>query len=193
MPGELGMSPEVSEEMEEDGEAGGISSWKVVETGVLRSQDAMPVRRRLEGGIFEAEGEKPCFNSSRSDISSEAMEERGEPGDSVIGRERGRNGRGEISEVNYSTGTNTGWFCDGTKHPSVNGGVTGWGEYTARAARDEAIAVKIPPTTFSSLLSFLPSFSPFSSSFFLSRQTTLPVVGQSSGIEMTFPVDYYHD
>lgn len=81
------MSPEVSEEMELDGEAGGISSWKVVETGVLRSQDETPpVRRRFEGGILEVGGEKPCFTSSRSDMSSEAMEERGEPGDSVIGR-----------------------------------------------------------------------------------------------------------
>ena len=82
--GELGMSPEVSDETEVEGEGGGMSSWKVVETGVLRSQEATPVRRRFEGGMLEPEGEKPCFRSSRSDMSSEAMEERGEPGDSVI-------------------------------------------------------------------------------------------------------------
>lgn len=33
----------------------------------------------------EADGEKGCLRSSRSDISSDAIEERGEPGDSVIG------------------------------------------------------------------------------------------------------------
>ena len=71
------MSPEVSDEMEVEGEGGGRSSWKVVETGVLRSQEATPVRRRLEGGMLEPEGEKPCFRSSRSDMSSE-------PGDSVM-------------------------------------------------------------------------------------------------------------
>lgn len=86
--GELGISPEVSEEMELEGEGGGRSSWKVVETGVLRSHDAAPVRRRLEGGRFDAEGEKPCLGSSRSDMSSEATDERGEPGDSAIGGKR---------------------------------------------------------------------------------------------------------
>lgn len=84
MLGELGSSPEVSEEMEVEGDAGGCSSWKEVDTGVLRSQDATPVRRRLDGGILAADGEKPCFRSSRSDRSSEAIDERGEPGESAI-------------------------------------------------------------------------------------------------------------
>ena len=88
MPGELGMSPEVSDEMVLEGDGGGMSSWKVVETGVLRSQVATPVRRRLEGGKLDAEGEKGCFSVSRSDMSSEAMEERGEPGDSAIRDDR---------------------------------------------------------------------------------------------------------
>jgi hypothetical protein len=39
----------------------------------------------LEGGRVDADGEKGCLRSSRSDISSDAIEERGEPGDSVIG------------------------------------------------------------------------------------------------------------
>jgi hypothetical protein len=39
----------------------------------------------LEGGRVEADGETACLRSSRSDISSDAIEERGEPGDSVIG------------------------------------------------------------------------------------------------------------
>jgi hypothetical protein len=39
----------------------------------------------LDGGRVEADGEKACLRSSRSDISSDAIEERGEPGDSVIG------------------------------------------------------------------------------------------------------------
>ena len=176
-----------------------MSSWKVVETGVLRSQDAMPVRRRLEGGIFEAEGEKPCFNSSRSDMSSEAMEERGEPGDSVIGRERGRNSRGGISEVNCSTGTNTGWSCDGTKRQSVNRGVkAGAIEYTARTARDEAIADgqntahNIFPPSF--LLSFFTSsFPPFSLCYFLSGWIAHPFVRQSSGFKMASPADYHYN
>lgn len=79
------MSPEVSDEMVLEGDGGGMSSWKVVETGVLRSQDMTPVRRRLEGGKLEAEGEKGGFSVSRSDMSPETTEERGEPGDSAIG------------------------------------------------------------------------------------------------------------
>ena len=50
------MSPEESEEMEAEGEAGGISSW-TEERGVCRSHEATPVRLRFEGGIFEAEGD----------------------------------------------------------------------------------------------------------------------------------------
>jgi hypothetical protein len=86
--GELGISPDVSDDMEEDGDGGaGSSSWKDVDTGVLRSQEAIPVRRRFDGGMLApaADGEKPCLESSRSDMSSEATEERGEPGDSAIG------------------------------------------------------------------------------------------------------------
>lgn len=87
MLGELGISPDESEEMEVEGEAGAwrsSASWYVVETGVvLRSEGAMPVRRRLEGGMLELDGERACFASSRSEISSEAMDERGDPGESI--------------------------------------------------------------------------------------------------------------
>ena len=46
----------------------------------------------MEGGmlllevmsLLEPDGERTCFTSSRSEMSSEAMEERGEPGESVI-------------------------------------------------------------------------------------------------------------
>lgn len=48
---------------------------------VLPSWGAMPVRRRFEGGmlVLALDG----IASSRSEISSEAMDERGEPGESI--------------------------------------------------------------------------------------------------------------
>lgn len=94
------MSPEVSEEMVDEGEVGGWSSW-CEDPGVGWSKDAAPVaavlvRRRLEGGIIEeTDGELLSWlvvtsglRSSWSDI-SEAMEERGEPGESAIGNDGG--------------------------------------------------------------------------------------------------------
>jgi hypothetical protein len=82
----LGISPDVSDDIEDDGDGGGgSSSWKEVDTGVLRSQEAMPVRRRFDGGMLDDGVETPCLGSSRSDMSSEATEERGEPGESAIG------------------------------------------------------------------------------------------------------------
>ena len=82
------MSPEVSEEIDEEGD-GGLSSWWE-EPGVGWSNAPRLVRRRLDGGMIdEADGESPWLGSglrpSWSDTSSEAMEERGEPGESVIG------------------------------------------------------------------------------------------------------------
>lgn len=98
------MSPEVSEEMVEEGEVGGLSSWcedppgvgwsKVVVVAAVAPPvvRAVLVRRRLEGGIIEdTDGEAWSWfvvmsglRSSWSDM-SEAMEERGEPGESAIG------------------------------------------------------------------------------------------------------------
>lgn len=67
MLGEFGISPELSEEIEAVGEGGGwFSSW-AEERGVCRSQDATPVRRRLEGGMLDIEGEcarLSCFIDS---------------------------------------------------------------------------------------------------------------------------------
>ena len=86
MLGELGISPDVSDDIEDDGDGGGgSSSWNDVETGVLRSQEAMPVRRRFEGGMLDVGVETPCLVSSRSETSASAREERGEPGESAIG------------------------------------------------------------------------------------------------------------
>lgn len=82
--GEFGISPEVSDDIEVEGDVGGISSW-TEDMGVWRSQDAMPVRRRFEGGMFDAEGDCPWLSSFMSSVrSSEAMEERGDPGDSAM-------------------------------------------------------------------------------------------------------------
>lgn len=101
------MSPEVSEEMVDEGEVGGLSSWCEDPPGVGWSKvvvvaaaavpappaGAILVRRRLEGGIIEeTDGElwwswlvvMSGLRSSWSDM-SEAMEERGEPGESAIG------------------------------------------------------------------------------------------------------------
>lgn len=125
MLGELEISPEVSEETEAEGETGGMSSWRLVETGVvLRSQEAAPVRRFLEGGTLALAlapgllawwpaGERACFEPSWSEMSSEAMDESEDPEDSAIfeSRDRGsrerwdrrgcRDGRrrGEVDEV----------------------------------------------------------------------------------------------
>lgn len=80
------MSPELSEEMEAVGDVGGcISSW-VEERGVWRSHEAMPVRRRFEGGMLVVEGEGArlsCLTDSWSEESTESMEERGDPGESL--------------------------------------------------------------------------------------------------------------
>lgn len=99
MPGELGISPDVSEEMEAEGEVGGcgISSW-TDESGVWRSQEAIPVRRRFEGGMFMlalfvvvvlgVDGDWPWGSylmSSWEEVSSSMfIDERGEPGESAI-------------------------------------------------------------------------------------------------------------
>lgn len=108
MLGELEISPEVSEEMEAEGEAGGISSWKLAETGVvLRSQEATPVRRFLEGRTLALalalaplalallawwpDGERRvCFVSSWSEMSSEAMDDSEDPEESAILKDRRR-------------------------------------------------------------------------------------------------------
>ena len=43
------------------------------------------MRRRLDGGMLDAEGEWPSLSSLVSSVrSSDAMEERGEPGESAI-------------------------------------------------------------------------------------------------------------
>ena len=68
----------MSDDIEVDGDAGRGSSW-IEETGVWRSN---AVRRRFEGGIS---GECPWLSNFMSSAnSSEAMEERGEPGESAI-------------------------------------------------------------------------------------------------------------
>lgn len=67
MLGELGISPELSEEIEAVGDGGGMFSSWAEERGVWRSQDATPVRRRLEGGKLDIEGEcarLSCFMDS---------------------------------------------------------------------------------------------------------------------------------
>lgn len=99
MPGELGMSPLVSEEMVDDGEAGGLSSM-CDEPGVLwwsavAAPLPPPVRRRLDGGMMDDEADGECgrllpwvgpgLEPSWSDTSPETTEDRGEPGDAGIG------------------------------------------------------------------------------------------------------------
>lgn len=82
--------------MEAEGETGGMSSWRLVETGViLRSQEAAPVRRFLEGGTLAfalapgllawwPDGERACLVSSWSEMSSEAMDDSEDPDDAAI-------------------------------------------------------------------------------------------------------------
>jgi hypothetical protein len=63
-----------------------MSSW-IEEMGVCWSQVEMPVRRRFEGGICGVEfpGEwMPSSNLMSSVNAPEAMEERGEPGESAM-------------------------------------------------------------------------------------------------------------
>jgi hypothetical protein len=78
------MSPEVSEDIDVEGDVGGISSW-MDDMGVWGSQVVMPVRRRFDGGMFNVGGEWPSLSSFISSVSSsEAIEERGDPGDSAM-------------------------------------------------------------------------------------------------------------
>lgn len=85
MLGELGISPDVSEEMEEEGEVGGLSSW-CEDPGVGWSKAAaVLVRRRLDGGMIELPWLGSGLMSSWWSDMSEATEERGEPGESAIG------------------------------------------------------------------------------------------------------------
>lgn len=87
--GEFGTSPEVSEEMEAVGEGGGGTSSWTEDRGVCRSHEATPVRRRLEGGMFEADGDwarLSCLTDSWSESSTEPMEESGDPSrDAIVG------------------------------------------------------------------------------------------------------------
>lgn len=89
MLGELGISPDVSDEMVLEGEVGGISSC-TDERGVWQSQEATPVRRRFDGGMFVLGVDGDCLwgsylmSSREESSSSRLMDERGEPGESAI-------------------------------------------------------------------------------------------------------------
>lgn len=67
---------------------GGTSSW-TEDRGVCRSHEATPVRRRLEGGMFEADGDwarLSCLTDSWSESTTEPMEESGDPSrDAIVG------------------------------------------------------------------------------------------------------------
>lgn len=79
----MGISAELSEEIEAVGDGGGWFSSQTEDCGVCRSlfTQGAPVRRRFEGGMFDIEGE--CARLSPwSDPSMEPTDERGEPGES---------------------------------------------------------------------------------------------------------------
>ena len=94
MPGEFGTSPDVSEEIELEGDGGATtSSCTDDERGVWQSNEVeIPVRRRFEGGIFmlfDAAGDCPWtlpYLVPSCDRASSSMlnEETAEPGESVI-------------------------------------------------------------------------------------------------------------
>lgn len=73
--------------MEAVGEGGGGTSSWTEDRGVCRSHEATPVRRRLEGGMFEADGDwarLSCLTDPWSDSSTVPMEESGDPSRDAI-------------------------------------------------------------------------------------------------------------
>jgi hypothetical protein len=87
--GEFGTSPDVSEEIEPEGE-GGACMWMspITEIGVARSYAEAPVRRRFDGGMaigVDTDGEPVAETVEReSSSSSDGTEESGESRESLL-------------------------------------------------------------------------------------------------------------